>query len=216
MLQVAFRFGPPRANMSCIRVTAVVHTLHQLNEEEPLGSRSHLTKAKIFFKMSSELNHLCYLHRMTTEAVEQMTRILGLPLMITTLFQFFVVLTEAYYNYIYLMNSLLIQNAIYGQALSSTLFMLMCLLQFYYSIWFSAHMTKTAETTALLLNEFFFCDVGPCVEQSIETFTLEMLHRDYRVRLYDCFAVDFTLAYSAAATMTSYLILLVQFGLMNY
>ncbi|XP_021705354.1 uncharacterized protein LOC23687602 [Aedes aegypti] len=114
------------------------------------------------------------------------------------------------------MNNMFIPSFIYGQILSSTLFMLMCLLQFYYTVSFSAQMTQRAEATAILLNESFYNDAGRCVEQSIEMFTLEMLHRDYRVRIYDCFALDFTLAHSAAATMTTYLILLVQFGLNNY
>ncbi|EJY57639.1 AAEL017182-PA, partial [Aedes aegypti] len=180
------------------RVTSAVQTLRKLNENQITISGSYLPKVKTYRNLSLEINKLCYLHRMTTEAVQRMIGILSMPLLIITFFQFFVVLTEAYYNYIYLMNNMFIPSFIYGQILSSTLFMLMCLLQFYYTVSFSAQMTQRAEATAILLNESFYNDAGRCVEQSIEMFTLEMLHRDYRVRIYDCFALDFTLAHSVS------------------
>ncbi|XP_062556665.1 uncharacterized protein LOC134221487 [Armigeres subalbatus] len=155
-------------------------------------------KVDICTSVTTEINQLCYLHRITSETVQKMTRTLSVPLMLITLFQFLVVLTESYYNYISLMNNFIIQYSLYGQTLSSTLFILMCLLQFYYSISLCTNMTEEAEATATLLNKIYLEDVDYCVEQSIEMFILEMLHQDYRIRLYDCYAMDFTFAYSVS------------------
>lgn len=76
------------------RVTTAVQTLRKLNENQITISGSYLPKVKTYRNLSLEINKLCYLHRMTTEAVQRMIGILSMPLLIITFFQFFVVLTE--------------------------------------------------------------------------------------------------------------------------
>ncbi|XP_065076071.1 gustatory receptor for bitter taste 66a-like [Ochlerotatus camptorhynchus] len=199
------------------RVIEAVQTLCNFDDNENYWNRNVQRKSKICTKVSREIDQLCYLHRITTQAAQRITRILSVSLMLTTLFHFVVVITEVYYNYISLVSGLRAGHYdLYVQSLASLGFIIMCIVQFYHSISFSGHMTKRAEATAIFLNEFFLSDVDQCVERSIEIFTLEMLHHDYRLRMFDCFTMDGTLAYAAAATMTSYLVMLIQFGLVNH
>uniref|UniRef100_A0A182NQX2 Gustatory receptor n=1 Tax=Anopheles dirus TaxID=7168 RepID=A0A182NQX2_9DIPT len=70
-----------------------------------------------------------------------------------------------------------------------------------------------AEKTGVLLNEFLPTDPNVRVERCIESFTIELLHQDFKISNCGLYNVDYTLMFSMIATITSYLIMLVQFQL---
>uniref|UniRef100_A0A6E8V3E4 Gustatory receptor n=1 Tax=Anopheles coluzzii TaxID=1518534 RepID=A0A6E8V3E4_ANOCL len=70
-----------------------------------------------------------------------------------------------------------------------------------------------AEKTGVLLNEFLPTDPNPRVERCIESFAIELLHEDFKINNCGMYDVDYTLMFSMIATITSYLIMLVQFQL---
>ncbi|XP_058452637.1 putative gustatory receptor 2a [Malaya genurostris] len=85
--------------------------------------------------------------------------------------------------------------------------------QFYCVVFFCAQFKRRAEETGIIINDFFLDDVDVRAELSIETFSLEMLHHNYSIEISGLFSVDYTLIYSVAATMTQYLVIMVQFAM---
>ncbi|XP_055634099.1 uncharacterized protein LOC129774392 [Toxorhynchites rutilus septentrionalis] len=91
--------------------------------------------------------------------------------------------------------------------------MLFSAFQFFYIVSGSTLLTNRAEKTGLLLNRFFKADIEERVEKTIEMFSIELLHQTYSIESFGMFKVDFTLMYSMVASITSYLIIMVQFQL---
>uniref|UniRef100_A0A182WR05 Gustatory receptor n=1 Tax=Anopheles minimus TaxID=112268 RepID=A0A182WR05_9DIPT len=100
-----------------------------------------------------------------------------------------------------------------GTYMSSILFAAFEAIQFYYIISASSEITEQAEKTGILLNEFIPTAPNMRVEQCIESFTIELLHQDFKINNCGMYDVDYTLMFSMIATITSYLIMLVQFQL---
>ncbi|EAA43249.3 AGAP001169-PB [Anopheles gambiae str. PEST] len=104
-----------------------------------------------------------------------------------------------------------------GTYMSSILFAVFEAVQFYYIVSASSEITeevrKHAEKTGVLLNEFLPTDPNPRVERCIESFAIELLHEDFKINNCGMYDVDYTLMFSMIATITSYLIMLVQFQL---
>uniref|UniRef100_A0A182RD95 Gustatory receptor n=1 Tax=Anopheles funestus TaxID=62324 RepID=A0A182RD95_ANOFN len=65
-----------------------------------------------------------------------------------------------------------------------------------------------AEKTGILLNEFMPTAPNQRVERCVK-----LLHQDFKINNYGMYDVDYTLMFSMIATITSYLIMLVQFQL---
>nr|XP_049461634.1 putative gustatory receptor 28b [Anopheles coluzzii] len=97
--------------------------------------------------------------------------------------------------------------------MSSILFAVFEAVQFYYIVSASSEITEEAEKTGVLLNEFLPTDPNPRVERCIESFAIELLHEDFKINNCGMYDVDYTLMFSMIATITSYLIMLVQFQL---
>uniref|UniRef100_A0A182NQX3 Gustatory receptor n=1 Tax=Anopheles dirus TaxID=7168 RepID=A0A182NQX3_9DIPT len=91
---------------------------------------------------------------------------------------------------------------------------MLCLLLVQFTIMISeVCIDWNAEKTGVLLNEFLPTDPNVRVERCIESFTIELLHQDFKISNCGLYNVDYTLMFSMIATITSYLIMLVQFQL---
>nr|CAD7576560.1 unnamed protein product [Timema californicum] len=56
---------------------------------------------------------------------------------------------------------------------------------------------------------------SPELDEEIELFLLQLLHRKVKFTAYDFFPLDFTLVYSFVGAVTTYLVILIQFQLME-
>ncbi|XP_058455813.1 uncharacterized protein LOC131433072 [Malaya genurostris] len=178
-------------------VANIVKLLSKFDANYAFWTQHPQKKFKICRQISAQINLLCYMHRVIDETVMRLINVFSLPMVMILLFQFTVLLSELYYDYMLVVTDLQAGRQLkYGQVVSSFLFVLMCGLQFFYTVSFAARMTRQAETTGLLLNELVRSDVGKFVDLSISVFTIEMLHHHYSVQLFGLFSVDFTLIYS--------------------
>ncbi|XP_055632527.1 putative gustatory receptor 28b [Toxorhynchites rutilus septentrionalis] len=199
------------------RVTKVNERLSQLDVNHSHWKQNQDEKTKICKTLDKEINSLCQWHRTINETVQRLTDVLAGPMIFIMLFQFIVSIAEIYYNYIMLIEAVQFhQEPAYFELAGAIFFILLCTTQVYYTVAFCAQMAKRAEKTGVLLNEFFQSDIDERVELSIELFSLEMLHHNYKIEVYGLCTIDFTLIYSIVATMTTYLIVLIQFELADY
>ncbi|XP_058817808.1 putative gustatory receptor 28b [Topomyia yanbarensis] len=196
------------------RVTNAIETLRKFDTNVSFWDRHRQEKLEICHELATKIDQLCCLHRAVDQTIQRTVRVFSLPMTIIILYQFLIVLSEAYYDYIFLITDLKAgRKHNYGVTFCSMLFILMCGLQFFYTVSVCAQLTRRAEATGLLLNELILSDVAKRVDLSIGVFSIEMLHHSYCIELFGLFPVDFTLLYSIVGTITHYLIILVQFGL---
>ncbi|XP_055632526.1 uncharacterized protein LOC129773004 [Toxorhynchites rutilus septentrionalis] len=152
------------------RVKKVTERLGQLDKDESYWKRNEKEKMIICETLNREINSLCQWHRTINEAVQRLTDVFAVPIICIMLFQFIISLSEIYYNYGMLMKATHEhQEPNYYQLAGAMFFVLLCATQVYYTVAFCAHMTKRAEKTGALLNEFFQSDVDERVELSVNS-----------------------------------------------
>nr|XP_029708064.1 gustatory receptor 23a-like [Aedes albopictus] len=82
--------------------------------------------------------------------------------------------------------------------------------QVYFKASFCEQVTRRAQRTGSLLNEFINADVDEAVDLCVENFSLELLHQNFAIQIFGLFSVNMRHVYELVATMTGYLIILVQ------
>ncbi|XP_053661061.1 putative gustatory receptor 28b [Anopheles marshallii] len=160
------------------------------------------------------LNAIKRHHQSVTSTVRTGIHVLSFPMSCLLLVHFTIIISEIFYAYTSIVQD--IKNDVevpLGTYMSSILFAAFEAIQFYYIISASSEITEQAEKTGILLNEFMPTAPNLCVERCIESFTIELLHQDFKINNCGMYDVDYTLMFSMIATITSYLIMLVQFQL---
>ncbi|XP_058117736.1 putative gustatory receptor 28b [Anopheles ziemanni] len=154
------------------------------------------------------------MHHQITVNVKQFVRIVDHPLACMLLVHFVMVVTELFYAYTSFIQDMRSGNDVQIEKyISSIILAAFEGFQFYFIISACAEITEQAEKMGLLINEFLQIDAGVAVDRCIETFTIELLHQDFKIDNCGLYNIDYTLMFSMIATMTSYLIMLVQFQL---
>uniref|UniRef100_A0A182JXJ3 Gustatory receptor n=1 Tax=Anopheles christyi TaxID=43041 RepID=A0A182JXJ3_9DIPT len=175
-------------------------------------------------------------HRLVTSNVKSFIHLLRFPMACLLLIHFALIISEIFYAYTSIVQDIKNDYDVpLGTYMSSILFAVFEAVQFYYIVSASSEITEEAEKTGVLLNEFLPTDPNPRVERCIESFTIELLHEDFKINNCGMYDVDYTLMFSVGtnislesstdtytffsttfqmiATITSYLIMLVQFQL---
>ncbi|XP_035919676.1 putative gustatory receptor 28b [Anopheles stephensi] len=156
-------------------------------------------------------------HHLVTSNVGTAIRLVSFPMACLLLVQFIIIISEIFYAYTSIVQD--IKNEVdvpLGTYMSSILFAIFEAIQFYYIVSASSEITEQAEKTGLLLNEYIPTGPNVRVERCIESFTIELLHQDFKINNCGMYDVDYTLMFSMIATITSYLIMLVQFQLAEF
>ncbi|XP_055547931.1 gustatory receptor 68a-like [Wyeomyia smithii] len=214
MLQVTAVYGSAMFWNINTKVSEILDHLCHFYVGELFWKLRNQQKLEYRRNIANKIDELCFLHRVLDSNVQRLICAFSFPLLAIFLFLFITILSDMYYDFVLLLKETETgRDLSIGQTVSSALLLLVCLLQFFYAISFCALFTGRAEKTGLLLTKLFQSDLGHRIELSINVFTLETLHHNYSIRLFGLFSLDFTFMYATAATMISYLVLLVQFGL---
>ncbi|XP_058817806.1 uncharacterized protein LOC131681112 [Topomyia yanbarensis] len=171
-------------------------------------------KKQICYRVAASLDKLAYLHQDVTTVLKKFVKQLDYSLLMTIIWCFLITISGTFFAYTSLVQDLrdnvrppLLK---YAHAFGLSVFQA---LQFYYIVSASALLTKRAEKTGLVVNRFFKAEIDERVERTIDMFSMALLHQSYSVENFGMFKVDFTLMYSMVGTITSYLIIMVQFQL---
>ncbi|KAL1375476.1 hypothetical protein pipiens_004655 [Culex pipiens pipiens] len=197
-----------------LQIADLVQKLCNFGSDHSHWSLKSTKQKQLFRQIATELDRLAYLHRDVTTVVQWFVKIFDFSLLVMIVWDFFIVMFAIFYTYTSLVQD--IRDNVrppwskYGQSCSVAIFQAF---QFYYIVSASALVTRRAEKTGLVLNRFFRAEVTERVEKAIEMFTIELLHQPYSIENCGMFKVDFTLMYSMVATITSYLIIMIQFQL---
>ncbi|XP_040156198.1 putative gustatory receptor 28b [Anopheles arabiensis] len=198
------------------RVRTVIGSLLQLDDtdrqvrDSATGRERRFICNHIYLQLTILRTH----HSALTKCIQNIVEFYNTPLALIMLYQFLIIISEIFYAYTSIVQD--IKNDVdvpLGTYMSSILFAVFEAIQFYYIVSASSEITEEAEKTGVLLNEFLPTDPNPRVERCIESFAIELLHEDFKINNCGMYDVDYTLMFSMIATITSYLIMLVQFQL---
>uniref|UniRef100_A0ABK8F389 Gustatory receptor n=1 Tax=Anopheles gambiae TaxID=7165 RepID=A0ABK8F389_ANOGA len=207
-------------NLIVVTLIIGVHFLEILNHRLTLYIRQmrapacHLKQLRRQISTYEALKSVQRNHHLVSSNVKSFIHLLRLPMACLLLVQFALIVSEIFYAYTSIVQD--IKNDVdvpLGTYMSSILFAVFEAVQFYYIVSASSEITEEAEKTGVLLNEFLPTDPNPRVERCIESFAIELLHEDFKINNCGMYDVDYTLMFSMIATITSYLIMLVQFQL---
>ncbi|XP_050071726.1 putative gustatory receptor 28b [Anopheles maculipalpis] len=163
------------------------------------------------------INSIKQNHHLVTTNVEIVIRIVSFPMACLLFVHFIIIISEIFYAYTSIVQDIKNEADVpLGTYMSSILFAIFEAIQFYYIVSASSEITEQAEKMGLLLNEYIPTGPNLRVERCIESFTIELLHQDFKINNCGMYNVDYTLMFSMIATITSYLIMLVQFQLAEF
>ncbi|XP_055605857.1 putative gustatory receptor 28b [Uranotaenia lowii] len=197
-----------------LQIGSAVQQLCDFDEDQSYWDTHPTKKHRVCMKVASELDRLAHLHRDVTTVSKEIVKLVDGSLLFVIMWYFLIIIFGIFYAYTTLVTDL--RNNIsptvtkYGSTIGCSVFEAF---QFYYLVSGASLLTKRAEKTGLVLNKFFKTDVEERVERTINMFSMELLHDTYSVENFGMYKVDFTLIYSMVATITNYLIMMVQFQL---
>ncbi|XP_055543749.1 uncharacterized protein LOC129729263 [Wyeomyia smithii] len=197
ILQATAVFGSAMFRSINTKVSEILNLLDHYCGEKLFWIPRNQRKLEYLRNIANKIDELCYLHRVLDANVQRLVWTFSFPLLAIFLNLFITILSESYYNFVTLLKETETgRDLSIGQTVCSAILLLICSLQFFYTISLCALQTRRAEETGLLLTKLFQADVGHRIELSIEIFTLETLHHNYSVRLFGLFSVDFTFMYA--------------------
>uniref|UniRef100_A0A182PZ29 Gustatory receptor n=1 Tax=Anopheles epiroticus TaxID=199890 RepID=A0A182PZ29_9DIPT len=203
------------SNLIVVMLNICVHFYATLNHRLWLHIRLPASDRKRGKPLSYDaLNSIKHNHHLLTSNMKSFIHVLDLPMASILLVLFAIIISEIFYAYTSIVQDIKNDYDVpLGTYMSSILYAVFEAIQFYYIVSASSELTEEAEKTGVLLNEFLPMDPNPRVERCIESFTIELLHQDFKINNCGMYDVDYTLMFSMIATITSYLIMLVQFQL---
>ncbi|XP_035890623.1 gustatory receptor 68a-like [Anopheles stephensi] len=168
---------------------------------------------------SAFLHHLYMLHCKIVGLEKQFMRTMNLPILMLNCWYFFAIVYSVYYMYTATM--LEIRHQRFGieditKYFNSVTFFLYLCVQLYCIISIPAMYTERSKKMCSLLNQINQQYQRPRMEQLLELVTLDCMHREYGIRNYEMYELDRALLFGIIATVTSYVIILVQFHMQEY
>ncbi|XP_062713156.1 uncharacterized protein LOC134290132 [Aedes albopictus] len=183
------------------RVSHAVDLLRDFDNNVTYWNGHKARKSKVCRDVLHEIQHLCYLHRLTKRTLQEIRELFQLPILLTVVYEFTLVISTIYYTYTSFVQDVRDGVANNYAAYASSLFYMCCMAnQFFLRALFFEQVTRRAQRTGVLLNEFIESEIDHEVDQSIEFFTLELLHQNYKIDLFGLFSVDMSLIYQVFLT----------------
>ncbi|XP_055543746.1 putative gustatory receptor 28b [Wyeomyia smithii] len=201
---------------SMLKMVDCMDKLSGFEKDQPYWTTHPRDKKQICYRVATDLNKLAYLHQDVTTVTKMIVKTLDYSLLLVILWCFLITIAGIFYTYTSLVmdirDNVKLSFIKYCHSFGVSFFQA---LQFYYIVSGSALLTKRAEKTGVVVNRFFKTDIDERTERTINMFSMGLLHQTYSVENFGMFKVDFTLMYSMVGTITSYLIIMVQFQLSN-
>ncbi|XP_053690726.1 putative gustatory receptor 28b [Sabethes cyaneus] len=197
-----------------LRVDECMEKLSDFEKQQSYWAAHPGKKKLICYQVAADLDKLAYLHQDVTTVMKTIVKTLDYSLLLAILWCFLITMAGIFYTYTSLVQD--IRDNVtppftkYCHSFGLSIFQA---LQFYYIVSGSTLLTRRAEKTGVVVNRFFRTDIDERTERTIDMFSMGLLHRSYSVENFGMFKVDFTLMYSMVGTITSYLIIMIQFQL---
>ncbi|XP_058061208.1 gustatory receptor for bitter taste 22e-like [Anopheles bellator] len=196
------------------RVRLMIASILEVDKNTQRWNNGPADRQFILTHIAHQLSGLQVHHSALTESIRNIVRFYNFPLALILLYEFVIMISEIFYAYTSIVQGIRQGDEFFlAKYTSSFIFATFQAIQFYYIVSACADITEQAENTGVLLNEFLQTDVEPTVDRCIELFTIDLLHQDFKINNCGLYYIDYTLLFSMIATITSYLIMLVQFQL---
>ncbi|XP_062555769.1 uncharacterized protein LOC134220680 [Armigeres subalbatus] len=118
---------------------------------------------------------------------------------------------EVYYTYTAFICDLQWGNPINYVSYMSTLTYTFCLAcQLFFRASICEELTRRAEQTGTLMTEISQFEIGDDIELRIQNFIFGVLHNNFKIEIFGLFAINMQHVLQLVATMTGYLIILIQ------
>ncbi|XP_049280807.1 uncharacterized protein LOC125762581 [Anopheles funestus] len=170
-------------------------------------------------QFDSTLYDLYMMHCKTAEVEKQFMSIMNLPVLLLNCWYFLMIVTSVYYMYTSTMLEIKVQDLgvedIVKYLNALTFFLYLCL-QLYCIVAIPAQYTERSKKMCSILNTINRQCQSQRMERLLELIMLDCMRRNYSVTNYGLYEMDRTLLFGIIATMTSYVIILVQFHIQEY
>ncbi|XP_052890785.1 uncharacterized protein LOC128298998 [Anopheles moucheti] len=169
--------------------------------------------------MESTLHRVYMLHCKTAELEKQFMIIMNLPVLLLNCWFFFMIVLSVYYMYTSTMleikqQSLGVEDIL--KYLNTVSFFLYLCLQLYCLVTVPAQYTERSKKMCLILSTVDQQCHGPRMERLLELIMLDCMQRNYSVTNFGLYEMNRALLFGIIATVTSYVIILVQFHMQEY
>uniref|UniRef100_A0A182PZ16 Gustatory receptor n=1 Tax=Anopheles epiroticus TaxID=199890 RepID=A0A182PZ16_9DIPT len=166
-------------------------------------------------ELETTVRQLYLLHCQTAQLEKQFMAILNLPVLLLNGWYFFMVVLAAYY--IYTSTMVEVKRGLdVGKYLNSVSFLVYLFIQLYYMMVIPSQYTERSKRMLPILGSINQQCRGRRTERMLELITLDSLQRDHDVWNYGMYEINRMLLFGAIATVTSYVIILVQFHMQEY
>ncbi|XP_055634037.1 uncharacterized protein LOC129774343 [Toxorhynchites rutilus septentrionalis] len=185
------------------RISRINWQLKQFERNRHYWSVNPKKQCNLHDEMIAELRQLACWHGELSRIVHGYCQMYDISLLLIIIKDFMIIITGLFGMYRALMaqfnGNTNVSLDSYGFLVSLSVF---SLCQFYYLVESFTQFTERLLYLWAVLSTYF--------SFQIEVFSLELLHRDNRIQNCGMFTIDFSLLYVALATMTSYLIVVIQ------
>uniref|UniRef100_A0A1S4KKM5 Gustatory receptor n=1 Tax=Culex quinquefasciatus TaxID=7176 RepID=A0A1S4KKM5_CULQU len=166
---------------------------------------------RILHLIEADLNQQVTLHFLLNKVTQKLVKIHALTLLLIVMTDFLVITSSLFSLYV---TTVVEQQRGREPHLSSYGFHVFAvyftLLQAFYLVRSAMHYTKRAGKAGLILED----QRNDCSEdrlsRTITSFTVQMLHQNYRIMCFNMFTIDFTLIRSMLASITNYFVIVMQ------
>ncbi|XP_058455780.1 putative gustatory receptor 28b [Malaya genurostris] len=198
------------------RIGMVNRMLKELDKKGYYWRCKPTKKVWMYNRLIRELHKLARLHGEVNQTVQRFMELHDVSLLVLVTKNFVAIIAALFGTFtmvvVPLRNNSVPTIGTYGYLLFKSIFHFF---QFYYLVESATLFTKRGEKTGTLLGDLSKQDSNEQVDTSIDSFSLELLHRDHKINNAGLYHIDFSLIYAAMATIISYLIIAVQFQMTN-
>uniref|UniRef100_A0A182NZ28 Gustatory receptor n=1 Tax=Anopheles dirus TaxID=7168 RepID=A0A182NZ28_9DIPT len=173
----------------------------------------------VSFKRSPTVLQTYMIHCKNNEIVRKFMDAMNFPVLLLSGWYFFMIIYSVYFMYVSALRTF--QGGLVGEEykefLNPCIFFTYQCLQLYLLVLIPSLYTEHAIKMMSLLN--YVCvnqRHGPAQDRLLEVLMLECMQRNYSISNYGMYAMNRALLFGMIATMTSYLIILIQFHMQEY
>uniref|UniRef100_A0A182RD94 Gustatory receptor n=1 Tax=Anopheles funestus TaxID=62324 RepID=A0A182RD94_ANOFN len=178
-------------------------------------SRRKVLQQQICCDASDTIDRLCSLHQELTDIIQTLFSIFQITVLLINLNQFIVIISRIYF--VYITRAQTESDFIsYHRLSNSILYTCFEAIQCFLLALGSSVITKEARRAGNILNLFINAPLDIRAERSIETFGVAILGTDFRIKVAGLYVLDLVFLFSLASTISTYLIVLIQFQLSTY